>query len=106
KIKYEASALAFHSHNFSYYQEFQRYYDIGVFHNREAWIGKVFGGTGGEGLKFVRQEIVSLGFRNSYLLPAVLLSAAMKLIGFRLGCMESRIPRSLSRIFSMQKYYW
>ncbi|MBV1884514.1 MAG: glycosyltransferase family 2 protein [Pseudomonadales bacterium] len=106
KIKYEADALAFHSHNFTCLEEFQRYFDIGVFHHREAWIGEEFGGAGGEGFKFVKQEISSLGLRHIHRLPLVILSTAMKFLGFRLGILESKIPPAISRFISMQKYYW
>jgi len=50
-VAYAADAKVFHSHEYSYWQEFRRYFDIGVFHARENWILQRFGKPTGEGMK-------------------------------------------------------
>ena len=37
-VAYCADAKVYHSHNYTIWQEFKRYFDIGVFHAKEAWI--------------------------------------------------------------------
>ena len=43
KVTYAGNAECRHSHNYSIAQEFQRYFDMGVFHARERWVRKKFG---------------------------------------------------------------
>lgn len=57
KVAYSAEAAVKHSHNYTPWQEFQRYFDIGVFHACEPWIREEFGGAGGEGMRFIRSEL-------------------------------------------------
>lgn len=107
KIAYCAEAAVYHSHNYSISEEFERYFDAGVFHNRESWIARKFGGTGGEGFKFVISETrYMLSTGNYFLVPEVFLRTIVKYIGFKLGMLESYIPKKLKRKMSMNKNYW
>ena len=54
KVVYAGDAQCFHSHNYSIAEEFKRYFDIGVFHAREKWIGQRFGSAGGEGMRYLK----------------------------------------------------
>jgi len=47
----------FHSHDYSFLDEFKRYFDIGVFHTNTSWLQQTFGGASGEGLRFVISEM-------------------------------------------------
>lgn len=53
KIAYIADAIVKHFHNYSFKDEFKRYFNIGVFHSMEPWINYKFGGAGGEGRRYV-----------------------------------------------------
>ena len=57
RIAYVAEAMVNHSHSFSIGEEFRRYFDIGVYHNRESWLTGNFGKPGGEGKRFVLSEL-------------------------------------------------
>lgn len=106
KIAYAAEATAIHSHGYTLGQEFQRYFDTGVMHARAPWLLREFGNTAGEGFRFLRSEIRYVSRVNPLLLPVVLLRTAAKLVGYRLGRNEGKLPRSWKRPLSMHKGFW
>ncbi len=105
-IAYAADAICFHSHNYTITQEFKRYFDMGVFHNKEPWIRHKFGGAGGEGLKFVTSELKFLGWRNGWLYPFCIFRNFIKLTAFKFGLNSKYLPLSIIKKLSMNKYYW
>ena len=106
KIAYRADAQVFHSHGYSYLQEFRRYFDIGVFHSRTAWMLTEFGKPEGEGGRFVHSEIRYLLGQAPWLIPSTLLRTILKYAGYRLGRMESGLPLGMKKICSMHKGFW
>lgn len=106
KVAYTGDARCYHSHNYTLQQEFRRYFDQGVFHSREPWIRARFGGAGGEGLRYVKSEIQFLGVRRFYIWPSSLLRNVLKLMGYKLGQQESRLPLWLKRGLSMHREFW
>jgi rhamnosyltransferase len=105
-VAYVADACAHHSHNYSVMQEFRRYFDTGVFHARSPWLLAEFGSAGGEGLRFVRFEMSYLWRHAPGWIPSALVRTAAKLIGYRLGRLESRWPLWFKRWCSMHKGFW
>lgn len=105
-ISYAADAVCYHSHNYSILEEFHRYFDVGVFHAREAWIRENFGCTGGEGLRFVISEMRFLGLLRFYLWPSALIRNACKYLAFKLGINEDLLPASFKRKLSMNHRFW
>lgn len=106
KIVYSGEAKCYHSHNYTIAEEARRYFDIGVFHARESWIRKTFGGAGGEGLRFVRSELSFLGARSWFLWPSSLLRNAVKLFAYKLGQKEKHLPLALKKHLGMNKGFW
>jgi len=106
KIAYVAEAKVYHSHSYTWKQEFRRYFDIGVLHHRESWMLDEFGGAGGEGARFVRSELRYLWPRHWWLTPSALISTASKLAGYRLGRLEYRLSNGLKRRLSMNRQFW
>lgn len=106
KIAYSSDAKVYHSHSYSYFEEFQRYFDNGVFHAREPWIQEKYGGAGGEGLRYIESEIKYLGSRKPYLIPSSIIRNGLKFIGYKLGKHERYIPVRLKRKFSMNSAFW
>lgn len=106
KVAYAGNARCRHSHNYSIVEEFERYFDMGVFHAREPWIRQHFGGTAGEGVRYVLSELKFLGFRYLYLWPAALLRNSMKFSGYKLGQLEAKLPLAIKRKLGMHKRYW
>jgi rhamnosyltransferase len=106
KIAYVAEAQVYHSHSYTWIQEFKRYFDIGVLHSQESWMLKEFGGTGGEGGRFVRSELSYLWKTDKWSIPSALVRTAFKLVGYRIGRMHSRLSLGWKRRLSMHPRYW
>ena len=106
KIAYCADAQVFHSHDYSFQDEFKRYFDIGVFHARTAWLQQTFGGASGEGLRFVISETRYLMKHTPWLMPSAVLRTGLKWLGFKLGTLHRGLPRAIREYFSMHKTYW
>lgn len=105
-VAYCADAKVYHSHNYTIWQEFKRYFDIGVFHAREAWIREIFGKAEGEGKKFVVSEVKMLIKNNPLLLIEMVFRDGMKFLGYRLGIKEKYLPINIKKKISMTKSYW
>jgi GT2 family glycosyltransferase len=102
RVGYVADAVVYHSHNYTMSQEFKRYFDLGVFFEKERWLLDEFGRPEGEGVKFVRSEFSYLRYHGLlHLLPISLMRAAAKLIGYRLGHYYRQLPRAVLKRVSM-----
>lgn len=106
KIFYVADAQVYHSHAYTWMQDFKRYFDIGVLHSRENWLLQEFGGTGGEGGRFVRSEWNYLWPQYWWLIPSALIRTALKLVGYRLGRIERKLSLGIKRRLSMHRRFW
>ena len=106
KIFYNADAQVYHSHNYTAAQEFQRYFDIGVFHSRESWIRKTFGSAEGAGKKFVLMKLKTLWKESPLDCIGAICRDGAKFFGYRLGRLEKCLPKSFCRLLSMHKNYF
>jgi rhamnosyltransferase len=106
QIAYVAEAKVYHSHSYTWKQEFQRYFDIGVLHSREQWLLTRFGRTDGEGRRYVVSEMNYLLARAPWQVPSALIRTGLKLMAYRLGLMESKLGAKLKQRLSMHHAYW
>lgn len=106
KVAYCAEAVVRHSHNYTPWAEFRRYFDIGVFHVSEPWIREQFGGAGGEGMRFIRSELAYLWQNAPSWIPRALLTSGCKLLGYKLGQNYRYLPWKWRYKLSMYKAYW
>jgi len=106
KIAYCADAQVFHSHDYSFLDEFKRYFDIGVFHTHTSWLQQIFGGASGEGLRFVISEMRYLMKQAPFLIPSAILRTGLKWQGYKLGSLNQQLPRAIRKCFSLHKTYW
>lgn len=106
RVVYQAQACVYHSHDYSPLEDFRRYFDTGVFHAREQWLLNAFGGASGEGLRFVKSELRYLLKHASWLIPSALQRTVLKLLGYRLGRAEARLPLALKKRLSMFSGFW
>lgn len=106
KIAYCSAATVHHSHDYNSWQEFRRYFDIGVFHADQRWIRDSFGNAGGEGLRFVRSELRHLVRTDPAAIPMALVRTGLKLIAYKLGAMHDMVPERVRPWLSMNKQYW
>jgi len=102
KVAYAANALVYHSHNYTPFQDFKRYFDIGVFHFNENWIVQKFGKTKEEGWKYIKSESLYLMKNKQYrLFPELILRNILKYLSYNLGLRYTKIPRNIARKISM-----
>ena len=107
KIVYVANAKVYHSHSYTVWQEFKRYFDIGVFHKCESWLIDSFGKAEGEGMRYIKSEIKYLfDNRALYLLPEWFIRNSMKYLGYKLGQNYEKLPQRLVRKLSMHHRWW
>lgn len=106
KIAYVAESCAYHSHSYSWIQEFKRYFDIGVLHTREEWLLEEFGKASREGKRFVISELRFVQRREPWKIPSVLFRTGIKLLGYRMGRMESIFPPQIKSGLSMHPKFW
>lgn len=85
RIAYVADATVYHSHRYSYREEWNRYLQVGRFYGKEDWIVKTFGNTRGEGKKFVLSELGYLFPRHLFLIPSSLFRTILKFVGYHVG---------------------
>ncbi|MCC4264584.1 glycosyltransferase [Oceanimonas baumannii] len=107
KLAYVADAEVYHSHSYTVWQEFKRYFDIGVFHASESWLLAEFGTPEGEGMRYIRSELDFLCREQSVgLLLAFLVRNFMKWLGYRLGRHYRSLPFCLVTRLSMHHRWW
>ena len=106
RVAYVADAMVHHSHDYTMLQEFRRYFDIGVFHAREAWIQRDFGKAEGEGKRFVMTEFRSVMRHHPMSLWEIPLRDGLKYLGYCMGKREAQIPNTWKKKCSMFPQYW
>ncbi|AFM12479.1 glycosyltransferase family 2 protein [Turneriella parva] len=106
-VIYEPEAEVRHSHNYSAWQEFTRYFDIGVFHSQHADLLFTAGSANKEGFRFVKRQ-ASLLWKSAALLSLMLMPfhIAAKFLGYKLGRKYTVFGRRICRMLSMHKNYW
>jgi rhamnosyltransferase len=106
KIAYVADAKVYHSHSYTWQQEFKRYFDIGVLHSREKWLLMRFGRASGEGKRYVASELAYLRKTAALQIPSAVVRTVLKLTAYRLGRMEDRLTPNVKRHLSMHHRFW
>lgn len=107
KTFYASNAVVNHSHNYSIWEEYKRYFDIGVFHKTQSFLLEKFGSPSGEGLQFAASEIkYTYKYGNIIWTINSILRTGVKFIGYQLGKRYTILPLSWRKIFSMDKNYW
>lgn len=106
KVAYCADAQVLHSHDYRVADEFKRYFDIGVFHAQTPWLQDTFGGASGEGLRYVRSEMLYLLKFSPELIPSALTRTGVKWVGYKMGGLHNKLPVAVSHWLSLHKAYW
>ncbi len=107
KIAYDSSAKVYHSHNYTIGQDFRRYFDMGVFHQKENWLLKEFGKAEGQGIKYIKSEFAFIKKNKRLdLLPEFVLRIFAKYFGYKLGRHYTLWPKSLNKKMSLNSSWW
>lgn len=106
-LAYSADAKVYHSHSYTPWIEFMRYFDIGVFHKREAWMIENYGKAEGEGGKYIKSEFKYLLNHHAYhRIPEFFIRNAMKYLGYKLGQKYESLPLGFVKKLSLHKSWW
>jgi len=109
-VAYVSEACVYHSHKYTFLEDFRRYFDTGVFHAEESWILKAFGVPTGEGKRFVLSELGLLKnqpwMQRVQLLFEISIRTALKFLGYHLGKQHVHIPMLLKCRMGLFKTYW
>lgn len=106
KIAYCADAKVYHSHGYSIKDDFQRYFDIGVFHGRNKWMLESFGKAEGQGVAFLVSEFRYLAMNEPASIPSAVIRTGCKYVAYKLGNSERSLSSSWKRRLSAQPFYW
>jgi rhamnosyltransferase len=106
-VAYAPEAAVVHSHDYTYRQDFRRYFDIGVFHSTEAWFDEVLGPPQDEGIRLVRAQLRTLRAAGARWSGATVVThAAASWLGFQVGRRHARLPRGLVARWSTAPAYF
>lgn len=105
-IAYVAEAQVYHSHNYTYRQQFHRNFDLGV---SQADHPEVFAAypSESEGIRLMKSMVAHLkkkGMGNK--IPDAILQSGFKYAGYLCGKQYRRLPRGLVIAMSSNKDYW
>lgn len=106
-IAYCAEAVVRHSHDYSVFQDFRRYFDIGVFHQMDHWILESFKSPGGVGARYIQSELKECWRQKHYgAIIQALLHVFAKGAGYYVGRHYCWIPKKWRQWCSMHRGYW
>ncbi len=106
-ITYVADSQVYHSHNYTVFQDFKRYFDIGAFHRRQKWLLDTLGRPEGEGFRYLCSELDFLLRKKKFLsFPEFLLRIGGKLLGYKLGGRYTLLPKRIVLLCSMNRRFW
>jgi len=106
KIAYAADAVVKHSHSYSLWQEFQRYFDTGYVRAENPIIQQLVGQAESRGVGFVAGLLKKVWQEQPLLIPYAIIQSLMKWLGYRIGFYGSILPLWLRKKLSQQAYYW
>jgi rhamnosyltransferase len=107
EVAYAPQAMVYNSHDYGYFNEFRRYFDVGAFHSLNKWIIRDFQSPNGEGLKFIKSEYVYLKrYRIKMILVRLLIRNSLRFSGYKLGRLQSLFPICLKIKISTNPSFW
>ncbi len=105
-VIYQPEAMVIHSHNYSGWQYFQRYFDMGVSQADFRYIFKEYHAED-EGFRLVKSTAQYLMKRKCYWeLPMLIYHSGMKYIGMKLGQNYKKLPKKMILFCTSNKRYW
>lgn len=106
-IAYVPHSITVHSHDYTYIQEFSRYFDVGAFHGLNPWFITMLGSAGGEGRRFVRSEYFYLKSEGvAFPLSRVVIRNGIRWLGYKFGQKYKIFPKRILKCISMNKSFW
>lgn len=106
RIAYVAEATVKHSHRYTLWEEFRRYFDTGIARKRYQELLSCGSSDRQRGQAFISEMLNRLIKEKPYLVPYGCLNALVKWLGYHSGRASSNAPVWLKKAFSSQRYYW
>jgi rhamnosyltransferase len=106
KTAYVADAIVRHSHAYTLFEEFRRYFDIGVLHARESWLVEQFGSASSEGRRFIFSELNHLLRHAPHHVPSAMARTFAKYFGYKIGRRERRLAPRLKYHLGLNRQFW
>lgn len=106
KIAYCAEAIAYHSHNYTLKEEFQRSFDTGIARKGYAAIIDTGNSDTSRGKKYAQEMLLQLVKNTPWLLPYAVAHLVVKWTGYKIGTLSTNAPLWFKKQLSSQKYYW
>ncbi|MAU37612.1 MAG: rhamnosyltransferase [Flavobacteriales bacterium] len=107
KTCYCSDAVVRHSHNYSLFDEFRRYFDIGVFHATNSFLLREFNSPKVSGFKYLFSELqFTLKRFSLFWFCNSLLRSMLKFLAYNLGKNNSKMSKVLNKKMSMNSNYW
>lgn len=105
-LAYVAESRVYHSHNYTLWQEFTRYFDTGYARRKLRHTLKLPATDRNRGNAFAKSLLLTTWRKRPLLLGYACAHLAAKWIGYHWGILGNIFPYWLCRFFSMQKEYW
>ena len=106
-VYYASEAAVYHSHNYSYGEEFRRSFDIGVLHSAEKWLLETYGKAEGVGRIYVRSALGEIISQKKYTVVFDWFSrTTVKFAGYKLGRIYKNLPNSVCSSLSLNRRWW
>ena len=106
-VYYSSEAAVYHSHNYSYGQEFKRSFDIGVLHSAERWLLETYGKAEGVGSIYVRSALGEIFSQKKYtMIFDWFLRSSIKFAGYKLGRAYELLPKNVCSSMSLNRQWW
>lgn len=106
KIAYVAEAIVRHSHRYTLWQEFCRYFDTGLARQEYRDIFEGAGSDGKRGRAYVAEMLKFLIKQKPFLIPYAIMHCAVKWLGYKIGKSSLSAPTYFKKALSSQKSYW
>ncbi|MGI9568661.1 MAG: glycosyltransferase family 2 protein [Desulfobulbia bacterium] len=107
KVAYVAEAAVYHSHNYSWSEEFKRYFDIGVLHSTEKWLLETYGTAEKRGVNYIKSGVSYFSSRRKYsLIGDFMVRVLLKYAGYQFGRRYYLLPEHIVPGLSMHRKWW
>lgn len=106
KVAYVAEAMVEHSHRYTLWEEFKRYFDTGYVRAENPWVQAIVGPAEGRGKEYFFALAKELAHSKPWLIPYAVLNTFVKLAGYRVGFWSLRAPKWWKKMLSGQRFYW
>ncbi len=105
-VAYVAEAEVMHSHNYSIWQEFKRYFDTGYVRAENPWVADIVGHAESRGKVFFVKLLKEIYKLDPLLIPSAILYTFTKWLGYRIGYLSVNAPLWWKKTLSSQGFYW